>query len=205
MEHQTPKPVIKRDKNSVLARPQIKSDKHSVVPLKEAFDLQILEKNPWGQFLLFIEDYYQDYTPRNQQENKNRTRIVRSAIKLMNDYNQESWGGILNRIPQSERLDADELYRHISRYKKLIPQEVYQESQAAIRGLINNAEYGFLNSENRDIGRISQLCDAINYFQNNQSKTYLIIVQLPEFIPEDAQDLFAASKGFQLMIESEPI
>ncbi len=28
----------------------------------------MLEKNPWGQFLLFIEDSYKYFTPRPQQE-----------------------------------------------------------------------------------------------------------------------------------------
>ncbi|MEC4817791.1 MAG: nucleotide exchange factor GrpE, partial [Scytonema sp. PMC 1069.18] len=112
------------------------------------------------------------------------------------------WVELLNRLPQTERVDADELYRHISKTKKLTPQEVYQESQSAIRGLINNAEYGFLECENRDISRISQLCDAINYFQNSQSKTYFILAQIEAAVPEDAKPLFAASRGFQQIIEA---
>jgi|GEM_PF-1736380 len=209
MESQTPKPIIKRDRLTVLARPQAKNEKNIFISLKEVFDLQILEKNPWGQFLLFVEvfveDHYKKVINRYQEENKNPAKIIGNAINLLNDYHQESWGELLNRIPQSERLDANELYQHISRYRKLTPLEVYQESYATITTLINNAEYGFLDSENRDIGRITQLCDAINYFQNSQSKTYFIISQLQAVVPEEAKLLFAASKALQIIVEAGPI
>ena len=204
MEKRTPKPVIKRDKESVLARPQKKSEQIHIPNLKEAFDLQTLQNNPWGQFLLFIEDSYKDFTPKPKEELKKRANIIQNGIKLLNENYQDSWAELLSKIPQSERIEVDEIYRHISRTKKLTPQEVYQESQAAIRGLINNAEYGFLDTENRDIGRISQLSDTINYFQNHQSKTYLILFQLPSAVSEDEKAMFTASRGFQEIIDAGP-
>ncbi|MBD2136944.1 hypothetical protein H6F32_04920 [Anabaena sp. FACHB-1237] len=204
MDKPTPKPVIKHDKESVLARPQKKSDQTNVPNLKEAFDLQTLQKNPWGQFLLFIEDCYKDFTPRPKEELQKRAKMIQNGIKLLNENYQDSWAELLSKIPPAERIEVDEVYRHISRTKKLTPQEVYQESQAAIRGLINNAEYGFLDTENRDIGRISQLSDTINYFQNHQSKTYLILFQLPGVVSEDAQAMFTASRGFQEIIDAGP-
>lgn len=200
MNHSTPKPIIKRQENTVFERPKTKGDKSNFRSLKEAFDLETLEKNPWGQFLLFIEESYQYFTPRPQPELETQAKIIQNAIRILNEHHQESWGEILSRIPQSEKADADQLYRHISKGKKLTPQEVHQEFQSSIKGFINNAEYGFLESENRDIGRIKQLNDAINYFCNHQAKTYLIICQLPEFVPEDAKPMFDASKGFQAII-----
>jgi molecular chaperone GrpE (heat shock protein) len=204
MDDKTLKPIPKREQNTVFARPQQRGGKSNIPSLVEAFDIEILEKKSWGQFLLFVENHYKEFVPRLQESNLNFVKNIQVAIKILNEYNQESWVEILSRIPQIQRVDADELYRHISRSKRLTPQEVYQESQTAIRGLINNAEYGFLDTENRDIGRISQLCDAINYFQNHQSKTYFILAQLEASVPEDAKPLFAASKGFQQMIQAGP-
>lgn len=201
MAHQTPKPILKNKKKSAFARPQEDRENKNYT-FKQAFDEKFLAINPWGQFLLFIEDYYCPFNSKNDEVHQTRSSVLRNAINLLNEYHKESWGEILNRVPREERLDADELYRYISRYKRLTPQEVYQESQSSIRGLINNAEYGFLDSESRDIGRISQLSDAINYFRGNQSRTYLIIAQLPEKVPEDAKPLFAASRKFQQMIEN---
>ncbi|MFN7658073.1 MAG: hypothetical protein ACK5P3_08005, partial [Dolichospermum sp.] len=60
MDNHTLKPIIKPQKDSVLARPRLqkKENQTNFLSLKEAFDLETLEKNPWGQFLLFIEDSY---------------------------------------------------------------------------------------------------------------------------------------------------
>ena len=65
MDNHTLKPIIKPQKDSVLARPRLQKKDISI---KEAFALEMLEKNPWGQFLLFIEDSYKYFTPRPQQE-----------------------------------------------------------------------------------------------------------------------------------------
>ncbi|TAE55781.1 MAG: hypothetical protein EAZ87_19595 [Nostocales cyanobacterium] len=200
MSYSSPKPIIKRQEETVFERPKKKGDKGNFRSLKEVFDLETLEKNPWGKFLLFIEENYKDFTPRPQEELEKKAKIIQNAIQVLKENHQESWREILSRINQSERIDADDLYRHISRSKRLTPQEVYQEFNSSIKGLINNAEYGFIETDNRDIGRINQLNDAINYFHNHQAKTYLIICQLPEFVPEDVQPMFATSRGFQEMI-----
>lgn len=194
MAHQSPKPILK-NKKKAFTRPQ-QHTKNNNDSFKQAFDEEFLATNPWGQFLLFVEDYYRPFYFRNREQNQTRSSVLRNAINLLNEYHNESWGEILNRVPQEERLDADELYRYISRHKRQTPYEVYQQSVSSINGLINNAEYGFLDTDSRDIGRISQLSDAINYFQGNQSRTYLILAQLPEAVGEDAKPLFAASWKF---------
>lgn len=203
MDKQKPNLLSKRANNAALTRPpQLKGEKHSNLSLREAFERATLESNPWGQFLLFVEDSYKRFTPRPREDDQKRSGVVRSAIQLLNEYPTESWDNLLSKLPERERLDADELYKHISNAKKLTPQEVYQSSQSALKGLIENAEYGFLDSENRDIGRIIQLCDAINYFQGNQSKTYLILAQLEKTVSEEFNPMFAASSGFQELISA---
>jgi hypothetical protein len=59
MEHKTPKPRLKNPQNAAIRRPsnqKTKNDKNPHLSLKEKFNLQILQQNPWGQFLLFVED-----------------------------------------------------------------------------------------------------------------------------------------------------
>jgi hypothetical protein len=111
---------------------------------------------------------------------------------------------ILTIIPQSEKAEADEFYQEISisRYKRLTPQEVYQASQTAIKVIMNHDKYGFVDGkiDAERINRKTQLNEAIDYFYNNQDKTYFIIAQLPELVPEDAKTMFAASKAFQEII-----
>ncbi|WP_414530754.1 hypothetical protein [Nodularia chucula] len=201
MDNKTPKPRLNKQPNPVFHRPPVKKERTTALALKDKFDQQILEKHPWGQFLLFLEDLYTKTIPRLHEEDKSRGTIFQEAIKLLNQYPQESWSQLINRFSPSDYKDVDDIYYHISNRKKLTPQQVHQESQAAIKGLINNAEYGFIYTENRDIGRISQLCDAINYFQKHRSKTYLILAQLEANVPEDAKTIFAASPVFQKIIE----
>jgi|694.fasta_scaffold09633_9 hypothetical protein len=204
MDNHTLKPIIKPQKDSVLARPRLqkKENQTNFLSLKEAFDLEIIEKNPWGQFLLFIEDSYKYFTPRPQEELEKRAKIIQNAIRILNEHHQESWVEILSIIPQSEKAEADEFYQEISRYKRLTPQEVYQASQTAIRVIINHDKYGFVDGkiDAERINRKTQLNETIDYFHNNQYKTYFIIAQLPELVPEDAKIMFAASKAFQEII-----
>jgi hypothetical protein len=206
MDNHTQKPIIKPQKDSVLARPRLqkKQDQTNPLSLQEAFDLEIIEKNPWGQFLLFIEDSYKYFTPRPQEELEKRAKIIQNAIRILNEHHQESWVKILTIIPQSEKAEADEFYQEISisRYKRLTPQEVYQASQTAIKVIMNHDKYGFVDGkiDAERINRKTQLNEAIDYFYNNQDKTYFIIAQLPELVPEDAKTMFAASKAFQEII-----
>ncbi|MEY3334039.1 MAG: hypothetical protein RLZZ176_2342, partial [Cyanobacteriota bacterium] len=95
-----------------------------------------------------------------------------------------------------------EFYQEISRYKRLTPQEVYQASQTATQVILNHDKYGFVDGkiDAERINRKTQLNEAIDYFHNNQYKTYFIIAQLPELVPEDAKPMFAASKAFQQII-----
>lgn len=206
MNHSTPKPIIKRQEETVFERPKKKGDKSNFRSLKEAFDLETLEKNLWGQFLLFIEESYQYFTPRPQPELETQAKIIQNAIRILIEHHQESWSEILSRIPQSEKVAADEFYQEISRYKKLKPQEVYQASQTTIKVILNHDEYGFVDGkiDNDRINRKIQLNEAIDYFHNNPEKTYFIIAQLPELVPADAKPMFAASKGFQNIIAAGP-
>ncbi|MFM7371333.1 MAG: hypothetical protein ACKO2Z_26785, partial [Sphaerospermopsis kisseleviana] len=147
MNNPTSKPIIKRQEETVFERPKKKGDKSNFRSLKEAFDLETLEKNPWGQFLLFIEESYQYFTPRPQPELETQAKIIQNAIRILNEHHQESWGEILSIIPQSEKAEADEFYQEISRYKRLTPQEVYQASQTAIQVILNHDKYGFVDSK----------------------------------------------------------
>lgn len=204
MDYNTHKPKPKK-KNSTFVRPspeQPKKPQNTKSSLKDKFDLEIIQKNPWGQFLLFVEDFYGKYIPPSTEDDKKLANILQSAIKTFNQHHQESWRQILHRIPPSSNKVIDDFYYYLSNRRKLTPQEVYQESQAAIQGLINNAEYGFIHTDNKDIGRISQLSDAINYFQKHRSKTYLVLSQLEAYVPEDAKKFFAASQVFQGIIAS---
>lgn len=120
MAHQTPKPILKNKKKSAFARPQEDRENKNYT-FKQAFDEKFLAINPWGQFLLFIEDYYYPFNSKNHEVHQTHSSVLRNAINLLNEYHKESWGEILNRVPREERLDADELYRYISRYKRLTP------------------------------------------------------------------------------------
>ncbi|MBI1242271.1 MAG: nucleotide exchange factor GrpE [Nostoc sp. RI_552] len=203
MDNKTSKQRSNQPQNLAFTRPKTKKDNNKKLSLKDKFDPQLLEKNPWGQFLLFVEDVYVYKKSIRSIENQGNKpgEILKIAIKNLNETYQASWAEILNQIPQSYCQETDKFYYHISNRKKLTPQKVYQESQAAIKGLINNAEYGFIYSDNRDIGRIIQLCDAINYFHKNPSKTYLILSQLEAYVPGDAKPLFTESTVFQSIIE----
>jgi molecular chaperone GrpE (heat shock protein) len=202
MNNPTSKPIIKRQEETVFERPKKKGDQSNFRSLKEAFAIETLEKNPWGQFLLFIEEKYKDFTPRPHEELAQKAKIIQNAIRILIEHHQESWGEILSIIPQSEKAEADEFYQEISRYKRLTPQEVYQASQTAIKVIINHDKYGFVDGkiDAERINRKTQLNEAIDYFHNNQDKTYFIIAQLPELVPEDAKPMFAASKAFQEII-----
>ncbi len=203
MDHKTPKPRLKNPQNAAIRRPsnqKTKNEKNPHSSLKDKFNLQILQQNPWGQFLLFVEDYYRKYISAITEEDRKISQILQKSIITLNKYYQDSWKELLNKIPESDYQKAENFYYSISRRYKLTPQEVYQESQAAIKGLINNAEYGFIDSDNRDLGRITQLNYNIDYFYNHSYKTYLILVQLETYLPENAQPLFAASTVFQSII-----
>lgn len=204
MNNQEFKVTTNRYDNLASERPLKIGKRDSSPSLREAFDRE-MESNPWGQFLLFVEKSHKQFTqyrPLGERDREN-SRVIGQAIQLLNNHPDQQWDDLLSRLSQSEKTYVDqEFYFYISNRKRLTPQEVYQESQVALNDIIDNAKYGFINSVNRDIGRISKLCDAINYFQGSQAKTYLILTQLEARVSPDFQRMFEVSYGFRQLIDS---
>lgn len=50
--------------------------------LTDKFERQTLENNPWGQFLLFVEDTYGKYIPDIKEEHIKRLKYYKLPLKL---------------------------------------------------------------------------------------------------------------------------
>jgi len=63
------------------------------------------------------------------------------------------------------------------------------------------AEYALADSENRDLTKLSELGEVIDYFKKSREKTYLFLSEIPSLLEQNDRDMLNSSVGYQSLLK----
>jgi molecular chaperone GrpE (heat shock protein) len=194
----TEKPKLKKTSaNKTLAR----AEKNK--PAQPAFSPEELAASPWGKLVNFLNDSYREFLPKSQKDKQRQEAIAPIHHKCVRVVKKgDSWKEILNRKFDSSEYEAAENFCfHLSRKYSESPQTVRQQLQANLSQFVELAEYAFADSENRDLTKMSEFCEVIEYFKNSQERTFLFLAELPSVVDRKVGVLLNSSPGYKTLLK----
>ncbi|MBC6476731.1 MAG: hypothetical protein GDA56_01940 [Hormoscilla sp. GM7CHS1pb] len=114
----------------------------------------------------------------------------------------DTWEEILNRkFDSSEYKAAENFYFYLSSKYSESLQEVREKMQAKLSQFVELAEYALADSENRDLTKLSELGEVIDYFKKSREKTYLFLSEIPSLLEQNDRDMLNSSVGYQSLLK----
>jgi len=162
-----------------------------------------LASSPWGRLVNFLNDAHREFVPRSQKDKERQSHVAPIQKKCVIVLNSgETWEEILNeQIESSEYDTAEKFFFHLSRKYSESPQTVRQQLQKNLSQFVELAEYAFADSENRNLTKLSEFCEVIDYFKKSQERTYLFLAELPSVGDENVSALLKSSVGYQTLLK----
>ncbi len=205
-----------------IARKEVKQEKKEVnkdIKIKKVQDLgetkanrqvELLKKelasSPWRRLVNFLNYSYRGFVPQSQKYKERQEAIAPIHHKCVRVVKEgDSWKEILNRKFDSVEYDtAEKFFFYLSRKYSESPQTVRQQLQANLSKFVELAEYAFADSadsENRDLTKLSEFCEVIDYFKNSQERTFLFLAELPSVVDQKVRDLLNSSHGYKTLLK----
>ncbi|MBC6420958.1 MAG: hypothetical protein GDA38_04935 [Hormoscilla sp. SP12CHS1] len=171
MKTERPKPK-KTSENKALARPE-KNKPAQPSP----FSPEELAASPWGRLVMFVNDSYSEWVPKNYKNQERQEAIGPIHEKCVKFFksSDDDWEVILtSKFYKFEHNAAEKNFFHLSRKYSDSPQEVRQQLQANLSQFVELAEYALADSENRNLNKLSELDEVIDYFKKSQERTLFV-------------------------------
>ena len=202
-----------------IARKEVKQEKKEVnkdIIIKKVRDLGETKANRqrellkgelasshWGRLVNFINYSYREFVPKSQKDKEKQEAIAPLHHKCVRVVKEgDSWKEILNREFDSVEYEAAENFCfHLSSKYSESPQEVREQMQAKLSQFVELAEYALADSENRDLTKLSELGEVIDYFKKSQERTYCFLSELPSVLEQKDREMLNSSAGYQALLK----
>lgn len=168
-------------------------------------DRQQLKQSSWSKLALFCNQYYLNFTPQKHKNQKCQTSVTQIQLKCVEVIAKdtfENWEELINKnFSESEQKIANKFYYRLTYKYKESPAKIRQNLQANLKRFCELIEYAFVESENRDLVKISEFVDIINSFGNSSEQTFLFLSELPTVLNDDASKTLLTSIGYQTIVK----
>ena len=196
----TEKPKLKKtSENQALARPE-KNQPAQPSP----FSPEELAASPWGRLVMFVNDFYSEWVPKSYQNQEKQKAVAHIHEKCVIFFksSDDDWEGILtNKFDKFEYDTAENFFFHLSSKYSDSPQEVRQQLLGKLSQFVELAEYALADSENRDLTKLSEFGEVIDYFKKSREKTYLFLSELPSVLEPKDREMLNSSAGYQALLK----
>jgi len=170
---------------------------------EEGQEAEELAVSPWGRLVNFLNDSYREVMPKSQKDQERQEAIAPIHHKCVRVVKEgDSWEEILNQNFYSVEYEAaKKFFFNLSRKYSESPQEVREQMQAKLSQFVELAEYAFADSENRDLTKLSEFCEVIDYFKKSREKTYMFLSELPSVLEQKYREMLNSSAGYQALLK----
>ncbi|MBC6476730.1 MAG: nucleotide exchange factor GrpE [Hormoscilla sp. GM7CHS1pb] len=187
-----------------IERKEVKQEKKEInkeIIIKKVQDRG--ETNHWVRLVNFINDYYRVFVPKTQKDKERQEAIAplhhKCVIVLKSG---ENWEEILNEQIESFEYDtAEKFFFHLSSKYSESPRKVREQMQAKLSQFVELAEYALADSESRDLTKLSELSEVIDYFKKSREKTYLFLSELPSVLEPKYREMLNSSHGYKTLLK----
>ena len=160
---------------------------------------------PWKNLIEFFDENYHNFIPRSprfQDRQEEKSVIHKYTAKLLLETTSNDWREFLNTVEQdSLQKTKDFLAPFMARKRKEYPKELNSNLEKAVKTFSEFAEEALTEKAERDLFKIGQFCDAVDYLNKSDSHTFLFLYVLPKYVEnEEISQLIRSSKGYQELV-----
>ncbi|MGI0483196.1 nucleotide exchange factor GrpE [Geminocystis sp. CENA526] len=175
-------------------------------PKLRNFSEEELNRSSWGKLVLFLNQSYDNFIPRNFDKQKRQLKIVEIQKKIVTALESKqylTWDNLLDDLDFNDyEYDiAEKFCFYLSRKYSDNIQKFLEKWENYVTNFVSLFEDYLDNIETPDLVKLNQIADIIDEFNKSKERTLWFIILLPKFIDDNSRKMLTNCTGYQEMIK----
>ncbi|WP_017294202.1 nucleotide exchange factor GrpE [Geminocystis herdmanii] len=176
-------------------------------PKPRLFSQEELNSSPWGKFILFLNQSYDNFIPHNFDKQKRQLKIVeiqKKILTILESKQYQTWNNLLDNLDFNDyEYDiAENFCFHLShKYSDDNIEKFLEKWENYLTNFVSLFEHYFNNIEAPDLVKLNQIADIIDQFNKSKERTFWFIILLPKFIDDNSKKILINCIGYQEIIK----
>jgi molecular chaperone GrpE (heat shock protein) len=174
-------------------------------PKPRLFSQEELNSSPWGKLVVFLNQSYDNFIPRNFDKQKRQLQIVeiqKKVITALESKQYLTWNNLLDDLDfKNYEYDiAENFCFYLSRKYSDNINKFLEKWNNYLTNFVSLFEDYLNNIEEPNLVKLNQIADIVDEFNKSKERTLWFIFKLPKFINENSQKMLTNCLGYQEII-----